>query len=146
MHPGFVANLDNALNVRKQLRRSADDRILGIPRQIGVVEVDQVVIADPSRWVAPVEHVPYRLEDRPCCQPPVRDVQPGGLLEQSAVDGIALYVLQEPIALAKHDAHPLSRCRPTRRSLCGHGHTPIADVRTSRARPRGAVKPTHTAY
>src|ERR1035437_9287770 len=31
-------------------------------------------------------------------------------------------------------------------SLCGHGHTPIADVRTSRARPRGAVKPTHTAY
>ena len=104
VHSSFVANLDESRDVDKQLGGVADDRILGIPRQVGVVEVDQVVIADPSRRVTAVDHVPDRLEDRPGCQPPVRDVQLGGLLQQSAVDGVALHVLQEPIALDRQEA------------------------------------------
>jgi len=74
VHPSFISNLDNRLDVGKQLGGSADDRILGIKRQIGVVEVEQVVVADASRRVTPVDHVPYRLEERPSGQPPVRDV------------------------------------------------------------------------
>jgi len=58
MHPGLVANLDGGIEVGEERRGALDDRVLGLEREVGVVEVKDVVVDDDGGRRTPLKDVP----------------------------------------------------------------------------------------
>jgi hypothetical protein len=61
MHPGLVADLHRNRQVREQFRAGSDHDVFGLPRQVGRIMVDQVVVLDPRAGRTFAEDIPHRL-------------------------------------------------------------------------------------
>jgi hypothetical protein len=79
--PGLVADLDVDAEVAEDPARSADDLVLGLPREVRRVVVDDVVVADAPLGVVAVEDVPDGLEQRAGREVAVGEVEDGQPVE-----------------------------------------------------------------
>lgn len=88
MDPGLVADLDRADATRERRGRASQDRVLGFPGQVGIVEVDQVVIADAVPARPPGQSVPDRLVQAAGDEAPLRQGEVAGLRQERHQVGI----------------------------------------------------------
>lgn len=88
MDPGLVADLDRADALREHGGGTAQDRVLGLPGQVGLVEVDQVIVADavPARPAG--QMIPDRLVEAAGDEAPLRQGEIAGLRQERHQVGV----------------------------------------------------------
>jgi len=132
VHAGLVADLDRGGQVTEQRAARLDDGVLGLPGQIGGIEIGQVVVQDARLGRLPGHDVPHRLTQASGHHIPARqayDSRPGQHLSQRLVtqqDRLErghLDIHREPAEIHGHGVyqHPASE-RSHDRPAAGSSH------------------------
>ena len=78
VNPGFVADLHGGCHFAEGSLVRLYDLAFGFPAQVGVVEVEQVVVLDPVGRRPVGEDVPHCLEQTSSCQVPTWEIEGRG--------------------------------------------------------------------
>jgi hypothetical protein len=99
MNPRLVTDLDLGRELGEGLLRRLDHQVLGLPRQVRSIEVEQVIVLDAIGWRSASDDVPHGLEQAARGQIPARQFQRRGLGEHLRQNVVSTDELLEAVEL-----------------------------------------------